>query len=111
MVSREGEPRELAIRAELEIPERHMRMILSLRRNPDKVLPASHTIEITFPSPTTFGEITSIPALLMKSGAQADVARLAGVTVKVPSGLFLIGLSPADSAIQRNLQLLEGHPW
>ncbi len=110
-VSPQGKPRELAIRAELEIPERHMRMILSLRRNPDKVLPASHTIEITFPSPTTFGEITSIPALLMKSGEQADGARLAGVTVKVTSGLFLIGLSAADSDMQRNLQMLEEQPW
>src|SRR5260370_17083488 len=91
--------------------ERHMRMILSLRRNPDKVLPASHTIEITFPSPTTFGEITSIPALLMKSGEQADGARLAGVTVKVTSGLFLIGLSAADSEMRRNLQMLEEQPW
>ncbi len=53
MVSREGEPQDLAIRAELEIPERHMRMILSLRRNPDKVLPASHTIEIAFASRPT----------------------------------------------------------
>jgi hypothetical protein len=110
-VSPEGKPRELAIRAELEIPERHMRMILSLRRNPDKVLPASHTIEITFPSPTTFGEITSIPALLMKSGEQSDGARLAGVTVKVTSGLFLIGLSAADGEMQRNLQMLEEQPW
>lgn len=110
-VSPEGKPQELAIRAELEIPERHMRMILSLRRNPDKVLPASHTIEITFPSPTTFGEITGIPALLMKSGEQADGSRLAGVTVKVTSGLFLIGLSAADSEMQRNLQMLKEQPW
>jgi hypothetical protein len=110
-VSPEGKPRELAIRAELEIPERHMRMMLSLRRNPDKVLPASHTIEITFPSPTTFGEITGIPALLMKSGEQADGSRLAGVTVKVTSGLFLIGLSAADGEMQRNLQMLKEQPW
>jgi len=111
MVSREGEPRDLAIRAELEIPERHMRMILSLRRNPDKVLPASHTIEIAFQPAADFGEITSIPALLMKSGEQADGSRLAGVTAKVTSGSFLIGLSAADSEMQRNLQMLKEQPW
>jgi len=111
MVSREGEPQDLAIRAELEIPERHMRMILSLRRNPDKVLPASHTIEIAFQPAADFGEITSIPALLMKSGEQADGSRLAGVTAKVTSGSFLIGLSAADSEMQRNLQMLKEQPW
>jgi hypothetical protein len=110
-VSPEGRPRELAVRAEVEIPERHMRMILSLRRNPDKVLPASHTIEIAFQPPATFGEITSIPALLMKSGEQADGSRLASVTVKVTSGLFLVGLSAADSEMQHNLQMLKEQPW
>jgi hypothetical protein len=111
MVSPEGEPRELGIRAELEIPERHMRMILSLRRNPDKVLPASHTIEIAFQPAADFGEIAGIPALLMKSGEQADGSRLAGVTAKVSSGSFLIGLSAADSEMQRNLQMLKEQPW
>src|SRR5665647_1600528 len=35
---------ELAVRADVEIPERHLRMTWSLRRNTDKALPASHTI-------------------------------------------------------------------
>ena len=34
---------ELAIRADVEIPERRLRMTWSLRRNTDKALPASHT--------------------------------------------------------------------
>ena len=45
---------ELAIRADVEIPERHMRMTWSLRRNTDKALPASHTIEILFTLPARF---------------------------------------------------------
>jgi hypothetical protein len=110
-VSPEGKPRELAIRADLEIPERHMRMTLSLRRNPDKVLPASHTIEIAFQPPGAFGEIASIPALLMKSRERADGSRLAGVTAKVTSGLFLVGLSAADPEMQRNLQMLKEQSW
>jgi hypothetical protein len=111
MVSPEGKPPELAVRAELEIPERHMRMTMSLRRNPDKVLPASHTIEIAFQPPADLGEITSIPALLMKSGEQADGSRLLGVTAKVTSGLFLIGLSASETEMQRNLQMLKEQPW
>jgi hypothetical protein len=111
MVSPEGKPRELAIRAELEIPERHMRMTMSLRRNPDKVLPASHTIEIAFQPPADFGEISNIPALLMKSGEQADGSRLLGVTAKVTAGLFLVGLSASETEMQHNLQMLKEQPW
>jgi hypothetical protein len=45
---------ELAIKAELEIPERRISMILSVCRNTDKALPASHTIELMFNLPPIF---------------------------------------------------------
>jgi hypothetical protein len=37
---------DLAIRADVEVPERRLAMTFSLRRNADQALPASHTIEI-----------------------------------------------------------------
>src|SRR6187401_1301161 len=43
-----GEPADLAVVADLEIPERRMTMTFTLRRNRDKALPASHTIEFNF---------------------------------------------------------------
>src|SRR6266516_2214670 len=52
IVSPEGKPPEPAIRAELEIPERRMHVTVSLRRNADESLPASHTIE-RLSSPTS----------------------------------------------------------
>ena len=58
------------MRADVEIPERHMRMTWSLRRNTDKALPASHTIEIMFTLPADFAEggIGNVPGVLMKPG-------------------------------------------
>ncbi len=50
---------ELAVRADVEIPERHLRMTWSLRRNTDKALPASHTIEIMFTLAADFAEAAS----------------------------------------------------
>jgi hypothetical protein len=41
-----GQPPELAIRADIEVPERKLAMTWVLRRNTDKGLPASHTVEI-----------------------------------------------------------------
>jgi hypothetical protein len=104
---------ELAIRADVEIPERHMRMTWSLRRNTDKALPASHTIEVMFTLAADFpeGGIANVPGVLMKQDEQARGVPLAGLAVKVTNGYFLIGLSAVDVDVQRNVQLLKERDW
>ncbi len=104
---------ELAIRADVEIPERRMRMTWSLRRNTDKALPASHTIEIMFTLPADFteGGIGNVPGVLMKQNEQARGMPLAGLAVKVTNGYFLIGLSAVDIDVGRNIQLLKERDW
>lgn len=104
---------ELAIRADLDIPERRMRMTWSLRRNTDKALPASHTIEIMFTMAADFdqGGIANVPGVLMKQNEQARGVPLAGLAVKVTNGYFLIGLSSVDIDQQRNVQLLKERDW
>ena len=104
---------ELAIRADVEIPERRLRMTWSLRRNTDKALPASHTIEIMFTLPADFAEggIGNVPGVLVKQNEQARGAPLAGLAVKVTNGYFLIGLSAVDVDVARNIQLLKERDW
>jgi hypothetical protein len=104
---------ELAVRADVEIPERHMRMTWSLRRNTDKALPASHTIEIQFTLPANFSEggIGNVPGVLMKNGEQARGSPLAGLSVKVTNGYFLIGLSAVQVDMQRNIEMLKNQDW
>jgi hypothetical protein len=104
---------ELAVRADVEIPERHITMTWSLRRNTDPALPASHTIEILFNLPADFpgGGIANVPGILMKQSEQARGTPLAGLAVKVTNGFFLIGLSAVEADQQRNIQLLKERPW
>ncbi len=104
---------ELAVRADVEIPERRMTVTWSLRRNTDKALPASHTIEIMFNLPADFpdGGISNVPGVLMKEAEQARGTPLAGLAVKVTTGFFLIGLSAVDADVQRNVQLLKDREW
>jgi hypothetical protein len=104
---------ELAVRADIEIPERKLRMTWSLRRNTDKALPASHTIEIMFTLPADFpeGGIGNVPGVLMKQNEQARGVPLAGLAVKVTNGYFLIGLSAVEADQQRNMQLLRERDW
>jgi hypothetical protein len=104
---------ELAVRADVEIPERRMAVTWSLRRNTDQALPASHTIEIMFKLPPDFpgGGIANVPGILMKQSEQARGTPLAGLAVKVTNGFFLVGLSAVEADVQRNVQLLKERPW
>jgi hypothetical protein len=51
---RPGQPPELAIRADVEVPERKLAMTFSFHRNTDKGLPATHTVEVMFKLPADF---------------------------------------------------------
>jgi hypothetical protein len=104
---------ELAVRADIDIPDRKFKMTMSFRRNTDTSLPASHTAELTFILPPDFtgGGVGNVPGILMKSNEQARGTPLAGLAVKVTDGFFLVGLSNVDSDRQRNLQLLKERSW
>ena len=104
---------QVAIRADIEIPERQMSVRWSLRSNDDKALPASHTVELMFKLPADFphGGISDIPGLLMKEAESTPGVRLAGLGVKAAPNFFLIALSTAEVDVERNIQLLKERSW
>ena len=106
-------PGDLAVRADVDIPERKFKMTISFRRNTDTSLPASHTAELTFILPQNFdgGGVGNVPGILMKSNEQARGTPLAGLAVKVTDGFFLVGLSNVEGDRARNLQLLKERSW
>ncbi len=103
----------LAVRADVEIPDRRMVVTWSLQRNTDRALPASHTIEIVLKLPPDFsgGGIANVPGILMKQSEQARGTPLAGLAVKVTNSFFLVGLSAVETDVQHNIQLLKERPW
>lgn len=111
--SNDGKPDDIAVRADIDIPERKFKMTMSFRRNTDTSLPASHTAELTFVLPPDFdnGTVANVPGILMKSNEQARGTPLAGLAVKVTDGFFLIGLSNVEADRARNLQLLKERSW
>ncbi len=108
-----GAAGDLAVRGDIDIPERKFKMSMSFRRNTDTSLPASHTAELTFVLPADFsgGGIANVPGILMKSNEQARGTPLAGLAVKVTDGFFLVGLSNVDTDRSRNVQLLKERSW
>jgi hypothetical protein len=108
-----NQPAELAIRADVEIPDRKLAMTWSLRRNTDASLPATHTVEIMFRLPQDFapGGVSNVPGILMKATEQTRGVPLAGLAVKVTNGFFLIGLSSSEADKERNVQMLKERQW
>ena len=108
-----GQPADIAVRADIEIPDRKFKMTMSFRRNTDTSLPASHTAELTFILPPDFdgGGVANVPGILMKSNEQARGTPLAGLAVKVTDGFFLVGLSNVEADRSRNIQLLKERSW
>src|SRR6266404_5215073 len=108
-----GQKADIAVRADVDIPDRKFKMTMSFRRNTDTSLPASHTAELTFILPPDFsgGGVGNVPGILMKSNEQARGTPLAGLAVKVTDGFFLVGLSNVEADRTRNLQLLKERSW
>jgi hypothetical protein len=108
-----GLPPRIAVRADIEIPERHISLRWSLRSNDDEALAASHTVELMFKlaPDDPHGGIASIPGVLMKTTESTPGDQLAGLGVKAAPNLFLISLSAAEADMQRNVQLLKERPW
>jgi hypothetical protein len=108
-----GKPPELAVRADIEIPERKISMTWTLRRDTDPSRTTSHTIEIMFKLPPDFpgGGIFNVPGIWMKQAEQTQGTALNGLAVKVTTGYFLIGLSGVPADRERNIQLLKERPW
>jgi hypothetical protein len=108
-----GQNPEVVIRGDIEIPEQKVSVRLSLRRNEDKQLPASHTVDIQFKLPPDFshGGVSNIPGIMVKQGETNRGIALSGVAVKVMDNFFLVGLSSAEAEMQRNVQLLKDRTW
>jgi hypothetical protein len=72
---------DIAVRADIEIPDRKFKMTMSFRRNTDTSLPASHTAELTFILPQDFsgGGVGNVPGILMKSNELARGTPLSAV--------------------------------
>jgi hypothetical protein len=104
---------EVAVKADLEIPQRQMSLVISFRRNTDQTVSATHVFELRFnaPSDPPHGEISKLQGLALKPAEKVRGTLLAGQTIKVTPGNFLVTLSPLQADTQRNLKLLKEDSW
>lgn len=106
-------PPEPAIRAEATIPGKDVQLRMTIRRNGDATLPASHIIEMIFLTPEGFegGSIANVSRISFKETEQAAGSPLVGIPAKIADGFFLIALGDAPAEIQANMTLLRNQSW
>ncbi|UFZ02673.1 hypothetical protein LQG66_25815 [Bradyrhizobium ontarionense] len=100
------------LKADIEL-DNHAKVALSLRRNVDSELPASHVMELTFepPADPSAPVIAAVKGITMKGSEVARGVPLSAQTAKVTSKFFMVALSAVDVDTKRNLVLLKGKSW
>ena len=106
-------PPEPAIRAEATIPGKDVKLRMTIKRNADQTLPASHIIEMIFLTPDGFagGGIENILRVAMKGSEQEAGNPLIGIPAKIADGFFLVALNDTKAEIDANLTLLRRQSW
>ncbi len=106
-------PPEPAIRAEATIPGKDVQLRMTIRRNADQTLPASHIIEMIFLTPDGFegGSIDNVLRVAMKASEQEAGSPLIGIPAKIADGFFLVALNDTKADEDANLTLLRKQDW
>ncbi|GGD94266.1 hypothetical protein GCM10011390_11260 [Aureimonas endophytica] len=109
----DDQPPEPAIRAVADVPSEKLKMTMTIRRNLDATLPASHVIELQFDVPPGFdgGQIVNVQRLALKPTEEARGEPLIGVAGKISDGFFVVALNNLDKATETNLALLGKQEW
>lgn len=101
------------IRGDVEVPELGLKMRLSIHKNDDQALPASHIVEFSFNVPPSFAGkfIDAAPGMIAKQTEEARGDTITGAVAKVSDSLFWLALSGLEQDVTRNVQLLKQRPW
>lgn len=99
--------------AQASIPARNLNVGVTIRKNADPSLPASHLMEVAFNVPDTFigGSISSLPGVLLKDEELVPGTPLVGASARVVGNSFLFALSASPDDAATNAQLLEDRRW
>jgi hypothetical protein len=107
-------PPEPAIRGDLTIPDLGIVVTITIRRNADTTLPASHIMELVTAVPDGFagGSIDQVQRVNFKPSEENAGSSLSAVPVKVADNYFLVAMDNASpDSIERNLQLMRDQDW
>jgi hypothetical protein len=108
-----NQPATVAVKAEADIPDLKMHATMTLRKNTDPTLQATHTIDLKFSfaegAPITGFKDVGLPQMRKEDSTAAEA--LTSVKVKISDTYFLIALAKGESDTARNLDLMQTRAW
>jgi len=95
------------------IPARNLGVDVTIRKNSDPSLPASHLMEVDFQVSDTFigGTVANLPGVLLKDQELVPGTPLVGASARVVGNSFLFALSATPADATTNTDLLEKRKW
>lgn len=95
------------------IPARNLGVQVTIRKNSDPSLPASHLMEVDFQVSDSFigGTIAGLPGVLLKNEELVPGKPLVGASARVVGNSFLFALSAAAADAATNTDLLKTGRW
>ncbi|MGU3468883.1 histidine kinase [Methylobacterium sp. C33D] len=110
----QGQPVQNAVVATVTIPDAGLTLVMTIQRNLDATLPASHTVSLAFSQSGSSGAsrtVQDVGLLQAKDEQSARGSPVSGLPVRVRDNLFLIGLSSLQNDVERNTDLLLHRNW
>jgi hypothetical protein len=108
-----NQPSTVGVKAEADIPDLKMHATMTLRKNTDPTLQATHTIDLKFAfasgAPITGFKDVGLPQMRKEDSTAAEA--LTSVKVKISDTYFLIALAKGEADIARNLDLMQTRSW
>jgi len=107
-----GRP-EPSVQGLISVPVRGLTATITVSRNTDASLPASHLVELAFQVPPNFegGSIDSVQRISMKRTEQDRGDPLIAVPAKITDDFHMIALNDYPDARKANLDLLATRDW
>jgi hypothetical protein len=107
-----GQANDVAIRADIDLPQSRAQVEMTIQRNRDASLPASHLVQLRF-VPGANSEIATVQSIATLEFRQVENQpgyQLAGQGIPVVANLFLIALSQVEQTRQVNEQMMQSRP-
>ncbi|NRP69877.1 hypothetical protein ILFOPFJJ_00752 [Ensifer psoraleae] len=104
---------EPTIQAQITVPDRGLTALMTIKRNADPSLPASHVVEFVFSLPENFegGAIDGVQRVSMKRTEQDRGDPLIAVPAKITDDFHMIALNDFAEAVSNNTELLRSRSW
>ena len=108
-----NQPATVGVTAEADIPDLKMHATMTVRKNGDPTLQATHTIDLKFSfangAPITGFKDVGLPQMRNKNSTAVEA--LTSVKVKISDTHFLIALAKGEADAARNLDLMKTRSW